>query len=246
MIGCNCLVCTSRNAHNRRLRPSALIQWKGQAFLIDAAPDLRMQALTHKISSLDGLLLTHTHYDHIGGIDDLRSFYLLHRKALPVLLSLPSFRDLERRFPYLFEEKKREKSLSAQLNFQILEQERGRTTFVGLPVRYFTYEQGGMKVNGYRFGNLAYVSDIKHFDSSIQKDLEGAEILILSALRHDPSPMHFTLEEAIEFSERAGAKRTYFTHIGHELEEGATNRILPKDMQLAYDGLKLEFEIDGA
>ncbi len=112
MIGCQCLVCTSRDSHNHRSRPSALLQWQGRSYLIDASPDLRMQALHHHVTSLDGVLLTHTHYDHIGGIDDLRSYYLLTRKMLPVLLSSTSYRDLEKRFPYLLrKEKKTEASL---------------------------------------------------------------------------------------------------------------------------------------
>lgn len=241
MIGCRCPVCISEDPHNKRYRPSGLLTINGKQLLIDAGPDFRMQALHFCINHLDGVLLTHTHFDHVAGLDELRAYYLLQRKNLPILVSQATLHDLKRRYDYLFKDKSWGVSLAAQLDFHVLESSRGTTEFVGIPLDYVSFEQGGMEVNGYRFGSFAYISDIRNYPETIFEDLSGVEILVLSALRHEPSMMHFHIEEAIAFSRKIGAKNTYFTHIGHELEHTSTNRSLPKGFSLAYDGLKLEF-----
>ncbi len=244
MIGCGCPVCTSQDPCNSRLRPSGLIRVKGKTLLIDSGPDFREQALKYHIDHLDGVLLTHTHFDHVAGLDELRAYYLLHRERLSVLASEVSLHDLKRRYDYLFKEKSSGMSLAAQLDFDVLEKSRGETTFCGIPLCYMTYEQGGMEVNGFRFGSFAYVSDIRDYPESLFEDLEGVKVLVLGALRHEPSVMHFNIEEAIAFSKKIGAKETYFTHIGHELEHEKTNAALPSGFLLAHDGLLLELNDD--
>ncbi len=241
MIGCECPVCLSKDPHDKRLRPSGLLTANGKTLLIDSGPDYREQALKFHIDRLDGVLLTHSHFDHVAGLDELRTYYLLYREILPVLVSETTIQDLKRRYDYLFREKSWGMSLAAQLDFHVLESTRGETVFCGTPLRYMTYEQGGMQVNGFRFGPFAYVSDIRNYPETIFKDLAGVETLVLSALRHKPSMMHFSIEEAIAFSRKAGAKQTYFTHIGHELENQKTNEALPPGFALAHDGLRLEF-----
>ncbi len=240
MIGCSCAVCRNSKGRNRRWRPSGLLRTRGKQFLIDSGPDFREQALHFGIDHLDGVLITHTHFDHIAGLDELRSFYLVSRTKLPVLVSEASLKDLQARYDYLFQKKAPGISLSAQLDFQVLQGDRGETQFLGVPLRYVSYEQGGMQVNGYRFGPLAYISDIRHYPETLIKDLQGVEILILSVLRREASFMHFSIKEGIEFAKEVGAERTYFTHIGHELEHESTEETLPKGFNLAYDGLILE------
>ncbi|MGE3954933.1 MAG: MBL fold metallo-hydrolase [Parachlamydiales bacterium] len=239
VIGCSCAVCTSSDPKNRRLRTSALLEWEGRRFLIDAGPDFRQQALTHKIDRLDGCLFTHTHYDHIGGIDELRVFFLLQHKPLPCLLSASSRGDLERRFAHLFTEPAPGINLAAQLAFQTLEGERGSATFEGLPLTYFTYLQGGMPVTGYRIGPLAYVTDIARYPETIFEDLQGVRVLILSALRTQPTPIHFTVEEAVQFAQRSGAEKTYLVHTAHELDYAQTEKGLPKGVSMGFDGLEI-------
>lgn len=243
MIGCSCAQCTSSDPKNKRLRPSALLKVKDTTLLIDTGPDLREQALRYHIDHLDGVLLTHTHYDHIAGIDELRVYYLGERKPLPVLLSQTTIDELKIRYSYLFVEKNPTKSLTAQLEFQTLEGKRGKTVFQGVPLSYLTYEQGGMEVTGFRLGNLAYLSDLCNYEESIFEDLKGVDVLIISALRHGPSSLHLTVEEAIQFAKETGVSKTYFMHLSHELDYHETNNTLPEGIELAYDGLEVEFEI---
>ena len=241
VIGCHCDVCDSHDLHNRRLRPSGFVRWKGKNILIDTGPDLREQLLREEIDHIDGVILTHTHYDHIGGMDDLRIFFFRQKQPLPCLLSKSSLKDLKSRLSYMFLPRAHGSSFSVQLDFQVLGDSVGSTEFTGLPIKYMTYRQGGMLVNGYRFGNFAYVSDICDYSDDLFDELKGVDTLVLSALRHDPSHVHLTVTEAVAFAQRVGARQTWLTHLGHELDHQATNRDLPREVQLAYDGLHFKF-----
>ncbi len=245
LIGCHCPVCQSTDPHNKRLRPSALIKVRDKHFIIDVGPDFRTQALTYKIERLDGVLITHTHYDHIGGVDDLRAFFFLQKKRLPCLLSKESFEELKIRLHYLMQPKKDGHSICAQIDFFVLDRDFGQITFEGETWRYMSYFQSGMKVNGLRLGKMAYVSDIREYKEEVFEALKGVEVLVLSALRHGESTMHFNLEEAIQFSEKVAAKKTWITHISHELDHKETNQKLPHNVQLSYDGLKITFDSHG-
>lgn len=241
MIGCPCSICASLDPCDKRLRPSGLITLGGKRILVDAGPDLRMQALRYRIDTLDGIVITHSHFDHIAGLDELRAYYLLHRKPLPVLLSRATYLDLRKRYDYLFQERNREASLPAQLQFHALEEDRGHISFLGLDIHFMSYEQSRMPVTGYRFGTFAYISDIRQYPETIFEDLKGIETLVLSMLRQESSFMHLNLEEALAFAKRVGALRTYFTHMSHEVEHAAITPLLPNGVHLAYDGLKLEW-----
>ncbi|MBS0625829.1 MAG: MBL fold metallo-hydrolase [Verrucomicrobia bacterium] len=240
LIGCKCPICTSTSPRNKRLRPAGLIQVGGRNYLIDVTPDFRQQALQSGIDKVDGLLLTHTHYDHIAGIDDLRIFYVRQNTPVPCLLSKESFDELKIRYYYFF---KPSKNLSAQLTFQELAGNEGEVDFAGLHVRYFSYYQGDMLVNGFRLGNFAYVSDIQNIDESVIAHLQGVEHLVLSALRPEKTHFHLSLDEAVEFARRAGVKHTWITHLSHYLEHDETNRKLPPEVQLGHDGQKFAIEV---
>jgi phosphoribosyl 1,2-cyclic phosphate phosphodiesterase len=215
-----------------------------KSLLIDCGPDFREQALRYQIDHLSGLLLTHAHHDHTGGIDELRVYFLRSGRALPCLLSEETASDIKRRFHYIFDDRDSYAKLTTKFCFQILAGERGESNFLGLKVRYLTYEQGGMQVNGFRFGSLAYISDIRHYPETVFEDLEGVQTLIVSAVRFTPSHLHFTVDEAVEFAERVGAKETWLTHVTHELDHERTNAYLPSNVRMAYDGLRLEFQAD--
>lgn len=239
MIGCTCEVCLSTDPLNHRLRPSALLCIGQRQFLIDAGPDFRMQALRIGLTKLDGLLLTHAHHDHTAGIDDLRPIYYRRQTPLPVLLSAETAKEVLIRFNYLFESGHAD--FVPRFDLQLLPAHVGEVLFETLPIQYVTFTQGGMLVNGYRFGNLAYLSDIRHFPASIFEDLKGVKTLIISALRYTPSPLHFSVDEAIDFAKQLNAEQVWLTHLSHELEHHQTNAYLPNHIRLAYDGLEIDF-----
>ncbi len=243
VIGCKCAVCTSSSPFNRRLRPSGLLKLPEKNLLIDVGPDFRQQALRYGIDRLDGLLLTHTHYDHIAGIDELRIFYFKQNKELPLLLSQESFSSLKTRYPYFFQRVEDTLTISARLELHLLPEDMGYTEFSGVDIGYCTYRQGEMSVNGYRIGNFAYVSDIREYDDSVFEALEGVQYLVLSALREESSKLHLSLEEAVAFARRVGAKQTRLTHVSHHVDYETANAKLPHDVQLAFDGMEMQFEI---
>lgn len=241
IIGCTCDVCTSSSPYNRRLRTSGLLNIDGKTMILDVGPDFRTQALRLPIRSLDAVLLTHSHFDHIGGIDDLRPFNFFQKKQIPCLLSRDTFEELKIRYHYLIHPSQSGKTLSAQLEFHLLEKEFGRVHFMGIDWDVVTYAQAGMKVTGYRVGSFAYISDIRDYDETLFASLQGVETLILSALRLVPSEVHFSLDEAIAFAERVGARQTYLTHMTHELDYEKLSPKLPPRIQMGYDGLMVNF-----
>lgn len=240
VIGCHCHVCLSKSPCNKRLRPSGLITIDHKKYLIDCGPDFREQALLYHIEKIDGLILTHAHHDHTAGIDELRIYYMRNKTAIPCLASRETIIDIKTRFGYIFES--HSDKLTAKILMQELEGECGTTNFQGLNIGFFSYEQAKMKVNGFRFGNFAYVSDIKNYSDSIFEHLKGVEILVLSALSRKPTNFHLSVDEAIAFSERVGAKETWLMHIAHDLDHEETNAYLPPHIRMAYDGLELNFE----
>ncbi len=247
VIGCGCAVCQSSSPFNRRMRPSVILKTQlNKQLIIDVGPDFRLQALQHKISRLDGVLFTHAHHDHTAGIDDLRPIYYNRSSLLPMLLSKATAEDIQMRYHYLFEPAEGGQQFTPRLQLQLLpDQIEGRVHFEGLTVDYVTYEQGGMAVNGFRFGDLAYLSDIRHFPETIFSQLQGVKILIISALRYTPSFLHFSIDEAVDFAEQVGAEFVWLTHISHELEHEKANTYLSSHVKLAYDGLELDFnELD--
>lgn len=243
VIGCSCAVCSSTSFYNKRLRPAGLVQIGQTSLLIDVGPDYRQQALKFKINRLDGVLLTHTHYDHISGIDELRTYFLMQNKPMPFLLSKESAEDLAVRYHYLFKPVGPKESLTAQLELHRLVGERGEVDFLGEKICYFSYFQGKMRVTGYRIGDFAYVSDIKDYPQEIFESLAGVGTLVVSALRDGASKLMLSLDEAAAFSKRTGAKRSLITHMNHEVDYESLNRKLPPGVQLAYDGLEIEFGI---
>lgn len=237
VIGCKCQVCQSGASYNHRLRPSALLIANNKRILIDCGPDFKEQALRNQLDWLDGIIVTHAHHDHTAGFDELRIYSLRSHQAIPCLLSSDTLIDLKKRFYYIFEANNLYSTLTAKFQLQVLEKERGNTLFLGIDFSYFSYKQGGMQVNGFRCGNLAYVSDIKEYSDSIFEDLKGVETLVISAVRFSPTPLHFSVDEAVDFARRAGAKKTWLMHIAHELDHEKTNAYLPEDIRMAYDGL---------
>jgi phosphoribosyl 1,2-cyclic phosphate phosphodiesterase len=244
VIGCDCQVCQSTSKFNKRLRPSVLLSCEEKKILIDSGPDFRFQALKYGIKDLNGVIYTHAHHDHTAGLDELRILTFRSGKPLPCLLSQETLEDLKFRYYYIFDAAPDLRKLTANIQPCILNGTKGEAVFQGLQIQYNSYEQGGMAVNGFRFGDLAYLTDLRDFDDDIFSMLKNLKTLIISSLRFTPSYLHLSIDEAVEFAQRVNAEQTWFTHIAHELDHEKTNAYLPDNIRLAYDGLELEFDAD--
>ncbi len=244
VVTCKCAICTSNDPLNHRLRPAGLLKLGEQRFLIDTGPDFRQQALRCGLDRLDGVLITHTHFDHIAGIDDLRVYYFLLHQTLPCLLSQDSYEDIKKTHGYFFKKSTDDVMGGTRFQFQIIQNDFGTENFCGHNWQILTFEQGGMKVTGFRLGSFAYVMDLKNFSSEIYEALKGVEVLVMSALRYKPSPAHLSMDEALVFAARVGAKQTWFSHIAHDLDHETTNQQLPAGVKLAYDGLEIPIHVE--
>ncbi|MEX0962265.1 MAG: MBL fold metallo-hydrolase [Simkaniaceae bacterium] len=242
IIGCHCSVCSSQSKKNKRSRPAGLLKIQDKVILVDVGPDFRSQALLYEIERLDGLMITHSHYDHIGGIDDLRVYYFHNEKALPTLLNVETYREIKKRFSYLFSPDLDPFSRSEKFAFQLVKEDFEIIEFLGLKIQAISYFQAKMKVMGFRYHNFAYLSDIKEYSQDIFKALKGVDTMVISAVRHKPTPVHFNLEEAIAFSKKTEAKKVYFTHIAHNLDHEKTSKELPSGFFMGYDGLEIPIE----
>lgn len=240
VIGCDCPVCRSPSSYNQRLRPSGLIKYGEKVFLIDCGPDFRQQALRYKINHLDALLLTHTHYDHIAGIDDLRVYFFQTKRSLPCLLSEESFQELKKHYDYLFDKGySRDKP---HLQFHLLK-DTGTAVIEGLQVKYFSFIQCKMKVLGFRIGDFAYITDIRKYSEEIFLFLQGVQQLVVSAISNTASNAHLSIAQAIAFANQAKARQTWLTHIGHHVDHEAMIPLLLPNIHLGYDGLEFKISI---
>jgi phosphoribosyl 1,2-cyclic phosphate phosphodiesterase len=240
VIGCHCSVCRSPSLLNQRLRSSGLIQCNGKRILIDCGPDFRQQALHYSLDHLDAILLTHSHYDHIAGIDELRAYFFKNTQPLPCFLSEESLLELKKHYDYLLDRKNSSSMVKPHLEFHLLK-DKGMAMVAGIQVNFFSFMQCKMKVIGFRMGDFAYITDIREFCEDIFISLQGVKKLVLSAKSPTPSNAHFSIAEAIEFSKRVGAEQTWLTHIGHEIDHEKTIPFLLPNIHLGYDGL--EFKI---
>jgi phosphoribosyl 1,2-cyclic phosphate phosphodiesterase len=238
VIGCRCAVCTSDDPRNRRTRAGAKLELPGGTLLVDTPTELREQCLRYGLSRVDGVLYTHAHADHVFGLDDLRIFNFRQRRVIPCYGSAATLASLRRTFWYAFEDdqegggKPRLELLEIDGPFEV-----AGTTVVPVPVLH-----GDLEVLGYRLGRFAYVTDCSHIPELSYELLAGVEILILGALRYHPHPTHFSIVEAVAAAERVGARRTYFTHLAHDVDHARLQVQLPPGVELGYDGLVLDLD----
>src|SRR2546423_5877553 len=239
-IGCDCAVCRSQDAHDRRLRPSVLLEYAGKHVLIDTTPDFREQAIHAGIRKLDAVLYTHGHADHILGLDDLRPLSFRHPGRLPLYADEHAARSLRETFGYIFDEQNTYAS-KAQVELKQID----HAAFELFGARFVPIEvmHGDDPIHGFRFGNAAYLTDFSEIPAASKPMLRGLDIIFLDALRHKPHPTHSTVENSLRLVEELAPKRAFFTHISHDLAHEETNATLPPHVRLAHDGLKLEFEI---
>lgn len=245
-VGCGCAVCTSTDPRDRRLRPSLLLRLqqagRERVVVIDTGPDFREQALRSGLTRVDAVLYTHGHADHILGLDDLRPLsFTVSREggAIPLYASQETADVLRRVYDYTFSAEATYPN-RARVRIEPLEE---RTVVHGVEFVRVPLRHGEMEVSGFRFGNVAYLTDVSSIPESSFALVEGIDFLIISALRHKPHPSHANLDQAVEWAQRIGARQTWFTHIAHELGHAATNRVLPAGMALAHDGLSFAVDL---
>jgi phosphoribosyl 1,2-cyclic phosphate phosphodiesterase len=241
-LGCDCAVCHSTDPHDRRTRPSVMIEYGGKVVLIDTTPDFYAQAIREQITRVDAVLYTHTHADHILGIDDLRPLsYRLKPAKLPLYARPEAAAFLRKMFSYIFDADYKYGGLP-QLELKPID---GPVEVFGVRFDPVLLIHGDSQIYGYRFGSAAYLTDHSEIPEPSLEQLDGLDVLFLDALRHKPHPTHSTVKNSLSIVERVKPKRAFFTHICHDLPHEATNATLPRHVRLSYDGMKVEFDISG-
>lgn len=236
VVGCKCSTCLSDNPRNKRTRCSSMVTLQnGKNILIDTSPDLREQSLRESIVSVDAVLFTHAHADHCHGIDDLRAFCQLNKKQIPLYGNKFVMDQLVEKFKYAMIEPKNFweipvlKPNIVDGPFKIFEE-----TITPIPVMH-----GKSQINGYRIGNLAYITDTSEISKNSMKLLDGIDVLLIDCLRMEPHFTHLSLPESISIAKKIKANKTYLIHMTHSLEYETLKNILPKGIYVGYDGLKL-------
>ncbi len=242
-IGCDCAVCHSQDPRDRRTRPSVMIEWEGHRIVIDSGPDFREQAIREGITRLDAVLYTHGHADHILGLDDLRPLTyprVTGGGRLPLYARPETATVIQSVFKYVFDDDYKYGGI-AQVELREI---RGPFELLDVRVIPVPVMHGDAEIMGYRIGRFAYLTDFSEVPDESIRMLQGVQVVLLDALRHEPHPTHSTVAKSLMVAERIGAEQTYFTHISHDLPHEATNQTLPPCVRLAYDGLRVEIDLE--
>ena len=241
-IGCSCAVCHSNDPRDKRLRPSILITVPSEGttpprnIIIDTTPDFRAQVLKAGVERLDAIVYTHGHADHIFGLDDVRPFNYHQGGRIPIYVNRPTFAVIERVFAYAFDTKDRKTSVP-QLDVNFIDEmpfEAAGLRFEPIPIRH-----GTDTIYGFRFGDVAYLTDHSDIPDTSLAKLRGLDVLFLDALRYRPHPTHSTVDKSVATAQALQPKRTYFTHMCHDVGHAAAEASLPSGIFLAYDGLEI-------
>jgi phosphoribosyl 1,2-cyclic phosphate phosphodiesterase len=240
-VGCSCLVCTSSDPRDRRTRSGAVIESSGATILIDTPPELRLQLVATRISSVDAVLYTHEHADHTNGIDDLRIFSQRQRRALPLYGPAETLDSLQSTFRYIFDAEQPAYEGTSKPKLDLHRIEPGDpVTIAGIEVLPLAFPHGHLRVFGYRFGELAYLTDVKTVGAAEMALLRGIRVLVINALWWRSHPTHMSIAEAITTAQEIGAAETYLTHLTHETGHAELAASLPGGIFPAFDGLVVD------
>ncbi|SMO77491.1 phosphoribosyl 1,2-cyclic phosphate phosphodiesterase [Saccharicrinis carchari] len=239
VIACQCDVCKSTDSHDRRLRSSVLIEVGGLKIVIDPGPDFRQQMLLHDVRSLDAILLTHEHKDHIAGLDDVRAFNWMTKKPVDVFAEQRVLQAVKNEFAYAFVE--RPYPGVPKINLKLIDEQAFKINGIEIiPIRGMHMK---LPVLGFRIGSFSYLTDFNYIPNASLNKVRGSQVMVINGVRKEPHVSHFSLSEAVEVLQKVNPPRGYITHISHQLGRYAIeNPLLPPNIQLAYDGLVVECE----
>ena len=241
-IGCACAVCSSPDPRDQRLRTAALLTAGERQILIDPGPDFRQQALRAGLRRLDAILVTHAHADHIGGLDDVRPLNFAMGTAMPLYAQPDTLRRIKRQYAYIFEPGP---SPSSRPQLELHPIDAAPFAVAAIRITPLPIQHGAWAIVGFRIGGLAYITDVSAIPEATFGLLGGLDALVLGALRREPHPLHFNVEQALAAIARIAPRRAWLTHMGHDLAYERDNALLPPNVALAHDGLRIEFDERG-
>jgi phosphoribosyl 1,2-cyclic phosphate phosphodiesterase len=237
VIGSDHPVCMSTNLKDKRLRVSVLIEWDDFTYIIDCGPDFRQQMLTANCSRIDGIVFTHEHADHTAGLDDIRPFYF-RQGAIPFYAHKRVLGELAKRFDYIFTTKDKYPGVPSVIQHEIKNESFSLGNLQVMPINGYHYK---LQVFGFRFGDFAYLTDMKTVADEEVEKLKGVKVLVVNALREKEHMSHFNLKEALDFIDKIKPETAYLTHISHYLGfHDVVQQTLPENVYLVYDNLKIE------
>ena len=239
MIGCQCKVCQSKDPRDKRTRTSVWLKINGINIIIDTGIDFRQQALRENISTVDAVLFTHHHVDHIFGLDELRAINFLQKKPVAIYSSDHTYQHLKRVYKYVFDNSCYP-SDTPEIDHQLIDEDPFQVFNIEIiPVPLF---HGELPVFGFRIGNFSYCTDVSRIPPESYELLQGSDVVVLGALRDRPHPTHFTIEQAVVEAQKIGAKKTYLVHLSHEVGHQELIARLAENVQPAFDGLKINVD----
>lgn len=236
LLTCTCAVCNSTDIKDKRLRSSIFIEYKGKSILVDIGPDFRQQMLKENIKKIDAILITHSHHDHVAGLDEVRAYNFAMKKDIDLYANEIAEAELRKHFDYIFNDHK----YPGIAGVNIFPIRKESFDVQGIKITPVEVMHNKLPVAAFRIADFAYITDIKTISDIEFEKLKGVKVLILSVLRHHEHFSHFNYEEALAFIARLQPEKTYFTHLSHHFgKHEEMEKILPSGIKIAYDGLKL-------
>ena len=236
MIGCNCIVCTSNNKKDKRLRTSIKIEYNNTTIVVDTTPDFRYQMLRSNTNKIDAIFITHKHKDHLAGLDDIRPFNYKNNQKIPIYSNKETIDTIQKEYYYAFEKNK----LTSVPSMELIEIQNVPFFVQNIKIIPIQVWHNKMPVLGFRIDNFTYITDASKIDDIEKEKIQGSDVLILNALRIEPHISHFSLQEAIDIAKELKIKKVYFTHISHQLGlHNIVQKTLPPQFHLSFDQLKI-------